>query len=219
MRSDWIGIGAGLVLTGIIGYAAGVITTEDKARKKYEDASASMRRAYEMARHMPEETPSETEEHLVEVAAKNGVALEDDGTMFRRDDAGQISVYDPKDVSYTPAPVNPYHHAVTATETGVEAFVTGEVNAQGISYIEEEEYEEEDGFEKNQISVVVDVGNAGEPALFFMNGVSISDWDVRLGDSILVDLFSHTPPGLDTRILYVRNHRLVEDYEVSLESP
>jgi hypothetical protein len=51
-----------------------------------------------------------------------------------------------------------------------------------------------------------------------MDGEPISDWDQRIGDSILVDFFKLVPPGVEP-VLYVRNHRTDEDYEVVRVAP
>lgn len=104
---------------------------------------------------------------------------------------------------------NPYHRAVTATETPVEVFVGGDINQYGISYIEEEDYLDEDGRFKGKIDIMMDDMNP----IFLMDGQPIDDWETRIGQSILLDMYQLVPPGADD-ILYVRNHRSDEDYEV-----
>lgn len=197
MNRDWIGIGAGLVLTGVIGFGLGAWTTEEKQRKKYEEASASMRKAYELARQKPlEERPAETEGELIVIDTSMPAEVKDAVSFDTL-------------TSFSPAMTNPYHSAL-ATE--VEAFVNGEV-VNGLSYIEEEEFELEDDRDKHHVTMIVD----DHQPVFFLDGMLMADWEERLGASIVTDLFSRTPPQLDERILYVRNHRLGEDYEVSLE--
>lgn len=104
---------------------------------------------------------------------------------------------------------NPYHRAITATETPIEVFVGGEVNQYGVSYIEEEDYLDADGRYKGRIDIMMDDHNP----IFLMDGVQIDDWEQRVGQSILLDFYKLVPPGADD-ILYVRNHRTDEDYEV-----
>lgn len=103
-----------------------------------------------------------------------------------------------------------YHKAIAAVETPVEMFVAGGINDYGISYIEEEDYHDEgDGRFKGRIDIMMD----DHQPIFLMDGTAIDDWDKRLGDSILVDFYKLVPPGVDP-VLYVRNHRTGEDYEV-----
>lgn len=104
---------------------------------------------------------------------------------------------------------NPYHKAIAATETPVDVFVGGGINDYGVSYIEEEDYLDEDGRFKGKIDIMMDDHNP----IFLMEGEQITDWDQRVGDSILVDFYKLVPPGAD-EVLYVRNHRTDEDYEV-----
>lgn len=110
---------------------------------------------------------------------------------------------------------NDYHKAVAAMETDFETFVDGGVNDYGMSYIDEEDYlDEGDGRDKLQIVIHI---SEFEP-IFTMGGVQIDDWDKRVGDSILVDFYKLVPPGVEP-VLYVRNHRTDEDYEVIREAP
>lgn len=115
--------------------------------------------------------------------------------------------------NHLPETVNPYHKAVTAAETPHEPFVDGGINDHGVSYIEEEDYLDEDGRFKGKIDIMMDDGTP----IFLMDGKQIDDWDKRVGDSIVVDFYKLVPPGIDP-ILYVRNHRTEEDYEVVLVS-
>lgn len=116
---------------------------------------------------------------------------------------------------FSPATDNPYHTAVAAVETSPETFVTGEINQYGVSYIEEEEYEdEEDGFAKEQIVIMMDEHNP----VFLQDGGEIRDWDEKVGDSILIDMFRFCPPG-KRQVLYVRNHTSMVDYEVVRDTP
>lgn len=114
---------------------------------------------------------------------------------------------------HLPSPPNPYHKTVEATATSHEMFVEGGVNDYGVSYIEEEDYLDDDGRFKGKIDIMMD----DQTPVFLMDGTPIDDWDKRVGDSILVDFYKLVPPGIDP-VLYVRNHRTDEDYEVVLVS-
>lgn len=82
----------------------------------------------------------------------------------------------------------------------------------GISYITEDDYEEEDGNTKEQITVHM---NVDEP-LFILGGDVIGEatWKEYIGETILLDFFRKFQPQATERVLYVRNHRRGEDYEV-----
>lgn len=103
-----------------------------------------------------------------------------------------------------------YHKAIAAVETPTELFVAGGINDYGVSYIEEEDYHDDgDGRFKGRVDIMMD----DHQPIFLMDGTPIDDWDKRLGDSILIDFYKLVPPGVDP-VLYVRNHRTGEDYEV-----
>lgn len=106
---------------------------------------------------------------------------------------------------------NPYHVAVAATvvPTPIETFVAGDVNEFGMSYLEEEDFLDEDGRMKNRIDIFITDGSP----IFVLEGEQIEDWADRIGANILLDMYKLVPPGLD-KILYVRNNRTDEDYEV-----
>lgn len=202
----FIGLGGGLIGGFLLGVSATIEWAELRANKKYEESSASMRRAYEAARinHRVDE-PVIAEDEL-EVALPSGrmVAV-----------TGDIS-----NVNVTPLDREPtknrYHQAIEAVATPIETFVEGAINDYGISYIEEEEFHDEgDGRFKGQITWVIDDTNP----TFFMDGHQISDWDERVGHSILIDFDKHVPQNISPQVLYVRNHQTGEDYEVIREIP
>ena len=76
------------------------------------------------------------------------------------------------------------------------------------------EFDDENGNFKGHVTLVLEENSA----TFFMDGVEIKDWDERLGDSIVVDFYRLVPPNAPP-ILYVRNHKRDEDYEVTRELP
>lgn len=198
-----VGVTSAFAAGGLIGVALGIILTEDKYRSEYRASAESYRRAMELARDgVKPEAPVETEEELEVEEKVPNTSVEEIAVV-----TGDIQPYKPADT-------NPYHTAVNAKDTPVELFVSGGVNDYGISYIEEEEYQEDDGRFKGQITIVMDEHNP----TFFMDGVSITDWDERVGDSILVDFYKLVPPNVPP-VLYVRNHKTDEDYEVIRELP
>lgn len=201
MTRTHVGLAGAFLLTAVGGFFAGKLATEEKIRKEYEESARAYRRAMELVK-VPEGTaPEETEEDL------------ETNTVVQRFETDQL-IFDVKSTDYGPAPSNPYHTAMAATETPVKQFVEGGVNDYGISYIEEDEFLEDDGRYKGHITFVMDAYNP----TFFLDGEKIDDWDQRLGDSIVVDFTQHVPPGVNP-VLYVRNHKTDEDYEVTAERP
>lgn len=202
--AGYIAHGGGILGGFLLGVAATMEWAEFRALKKYEESAASMRRAYELAltdqlgldKKFEVQKPVASEELLEEVDANFVPPL-------------------PSEMEAYAEETNPYHTAVMATETSTEMFVSGGINDYGISYIEDEEYEDDgDGRHKEQVIFVLD----NEHPHFYMNGAEIDDWDEKLGQSIVVDFLKHTPPGRE-QVMYVRNHKTGEDYEVIRELP
>lgn len=81
-----------------------------------------------------------------------------------------------------------------------------------IAYISEDEYNEDDGNAKEQITIFLQAGQ--EEPLFVLGGDTIQNWSELIGDTILVDFFRMFAPTETERVLYVRNHERGEDYEV-----
>ena len=197
-----VGLAAAGAIGAIVGYSATIVKSEVKYRKQYDDQVASMARTYEMA----------IDAAVANVAKNETTVVGGDIVEVTPDDEESF-----EGVQITPVqnePVrNQYHKAMEAVETGFDTFVEGGVNDYGVSYIEEEEYLEEDGRFKGRIEVFIDDQNP----IFMMDDDVCVDWDRRVGDSIMVDMYKLVPPGL-TPVLYVRNHRTSEDYEVELIS-
>jgi hypothetical protein len=218
----------------LVGVALALGEAERRARKSYEESFESLKRALERAHDSQTinvYAPAATEEDLrdlteaeqdrvaekkavniFDAAAKAGhpaVEVPPEGSgghdLTRTDD-------DPEDPEGVPQYVNHYRKALAAKDTPVEMFVDGGINDYGCSYIEEDEYDEEDGRFKGQITIVM----ADMEPSFFMDGVQINDWAERVGESILVDFYRFVPPEAPP-ILYVRNHKRDEDYEVTRE--
>ena len=203
MKSYWTGVTAALGLGGVVGFIVGGLVLDKTLRKEYDDSAQMMQNAYE--RHLrgdiEPETPVDSEEKLVDNSSKHIVE-------------NQVSTFGGKIEGYTPPPENPYHKAISAMETPVDLFVDGGVNMYGISYLEEEEFQDEDGRSKTQVTFIM----AEMGPQFFIDGELIDDWDERFGDSIVVDFANLAPAGTE-QVLYVRNHKTEDDYEIMLESP
>lgn len=195
--------GAGL----IIGVGAGWVALEDRLSKKYEESMESIQRAYELALNVDPVEGIDLEYNRVAIIPDEFQPPATHDTM------GSVEIYDPK-APHNVATQNPYHQAVAAPPTPLDAFVNGTANAEGIAYIEEEEYQEEDGRLKQRIEVLVEDANP----VFFLDGQILDDWADRVGSSILADMYERVPHGLDM-VLYVRNFRTDEDYEVVMVSP
>lgn len=192
----------GLTGTGfglITGFVIGRTALEGKVRGEYQESSEAFQNAMLLARHVEPEAPVKEEIDLFAAIAKPGfknpTIFDNQGTMVV---SGEIVETN-----------SPYEQAIAATETPVEVFVDGGINDYGMSYIEEEDYLDEDGRVKLKIDIFMDDHNPR----FMMDGQVCDDWDKRLGDSILVDFYNLVPPGAEP-VLYVRNHRTDEDYEV-----
>lgn len=218
-----VGVTSALGLGGILGFIAGWAALEERTHQKYEaqyaEAQASMQRAYEMALNDDRDQAIERIDSVRgdTVLGTIEVTSNDDGvqaTVTSMTAAG-LQVFDPQNpAQFTPETQNPYHVAVQAPATPIEMFVGGQPNAEGISYVEDEEYLEDDGRLKQRIEILIDETNP----IFFLDGIPIDDWAARVGSSILADMYERTPPGVEA-VLYVRNHRTEEDYEVVFITP
>lgn len=181
----WMGVGAAFGIGALLGFLVGSEWRQSKLQKSYEESLASHKRAIEISMR----DISDDEEIRV---------------------GGEITVASTGELD-----PNTYREAQEAVQaTDFDTFVEGGINDYGISYIEEEEYFEEDGREKYQITIMMD----DVQPLFIMDNQPIDDWDSRIGQSILVDFYKLVPPGIDP-VLYVRNHERDEDYEVTREVP
>jgi hypothetical protein len=208
----WAGVGSSFLIGVITGVAGVRVALEQKLRKEYAEREEMMQAAYEQAlamglreKEQPTRTLSEIE--LLEISLDETPNAFGEGILTVGGDIVKEGE--------TEETANPYHKAVEASATPHELFVDGGVNDYGVSYIEEEDYQDEDGRFKGKIDILMD----GEhDPIFIMDGEPISDWDQRIGDSILVDFFKLVPPGVEP-VLYVRNHRTDEDYEVVRVAP
>lgn len=225
--------GLGLLLIGAGGgFIAGKLAFEQKLRAEYEESQQALVRSLERVHNTPKSAaPVPTEQDLIDLPeSEKDKALEGQVNIFDKSYQDKMKVEigpegeasaggeltredEDEPVEY----INHYKKALEKTEiqdTPVELFVDGGINDYGMSYIEEEEYFEENGNFKGQVTLVQD----GNSPTFFMDGVQIQDWAERVGESIAVDFYNLVPPNAPP-ILYVRNHARDEDYEVTREIP
>lgn len=234
--------GLGLLLIGAgTGFIAGKVAFEKQVRDEYNESLASVIRALENRQTITNVyAPEPTEEQLIDLPERERSRKIEDYSeaefngervnIFEKSyqdkmkteigpegeaSAGGDLVRDDDDA--VPEYINHYQRSLEKTEiqdTPEELFVSGGINDYGMSYIEEEEFFEENGNFKGQITLVQD----GNSPTFFMDGVQIQDWAERVGESIAVDFYNLVPPNAPP-ILYVRNHARDEDYEVTREIP
>jgi len=226
MNRQLIGVAVGSFITGVgVGFLAVVQTVERKTRKEYEESQQALVNALSRSRtiNVYAETPAAVEADLIDAAVSErdrrmeeaeGEVLVQPTNVFDKSDAIKEEVEKTPELEGDAVPeyINHYKKALEAKETPTQMFVDGGINDYGVSYIEEDDYDEEDGRFKGQITIVMDQHNAD----FFMDGVQITDWAERVGESIIVDFYQLVPPGAPP-ILYVRNHKRDEDYEVTRE--
>lgn len=216
-------IGAGLFLGGVaVGIAGSYTALEAKFRKQYNESEALLKNAYETAKAFNNTSADiQLDQALEDEKAFQDEIFDEEAIKARVIEnlkANSVSLDSTRnafDEGIEVVQKTNYATAVTATETPVDVFVQGDTTVYGMSYIEEEEYEEDDGRAKEQITIMLQ--SDMEP-VFIMDGDPINDWPARIGDSILVDFYKHVPPGVEP-VLYVRNHRTDEDYEVVMVSP
>lgn len=204
---------AASLLSGGLGIFGGILLSfgeaERRARKQYAEAEEHLKTAYEKA--------LEIQVKLVLQEANNGpFPTEDDlkgePEIQEADGAAEDgSIAPDEDI---PEYVNPYAKALEEARNPGPIHIDGAISDYGVSYIEEEEWDEDNGFFKGQVTLVYD----GDSPAFFMDGVQIRDWEDRIGASIVADFYSMIPPGAPA-VLYVRNHKRDEDYEVAREIP
>lgn len=201
----------------LVGFGAAYIALENRFGKHYAEMEAANRRAYEKAALFKDvERPERVDYGNPEEGAVKSEPLVPEGQVTLFDDFDpqrNLSAYDP---GLTAENIkNDYARLVDSIGTPTEDFVAGIPNAYGISYIEEEEYEDDgDGREKFNVTLIMDETNP----IFLLDGEPMEDYADRIGDSILVDMFTHCPPGTPP-VLYVRNHKRHEDYEVIRTEP
>lgn len=201
----WTGVIAAFGAGTLIGIGVGTLLVEDKLKKEYTEANASFRRALEAAR-IDAETPALNEEELDQplfliTRDSDGVALEGAAVQAAdRYNGGETIILDEVRESNT----NPYHKPIVETSPQIYA---------SYAELDEEDYYEEDGRAKEQLTMVY-VDNTPR---FFSGGEEIEDWMERVGGTVVDDM--RTAVGNGTPVLYIRNNQTDVDYEVLFDQP
>lgn len=190
----WVGVvsafGAGL------GIGAGLwsVLREEQLKAEYKESTESFMSAIRLAQ--------KTEVHVHVQEDEEFVPPHRVDTPPTSDHVGQaIKVTEVQ--NFTPEDANPYHVAVAQPQPSW-------------TYLEEEDYQDEDERAKHQITIMPN--HEGQP-VFVMNDIEIADWEERIGSNILRDFYSLVPPDVVPAVLYVRNNVTQEDYEVIREVP
>lgn len=193
-------VGGGLLIGVGLSWGEATRQAEQSAKKRYEEQLEIHKRALDRSGrtiNFTVEGPKETE-----------------GELDKPDTSEDAITVGGEMIVETPI-ASPDYLAAAATYGERENFVND--TALGMAYIEEEDYEESDGREKEQVLIFMDSdGNAR----FTINGEEIDNWKELVGEHILVDLYKAgmTDPTGDP-ILYVRNHQQDVDFEVSRVIP
>lgn len=197
----WVGVSAAFGAGTLIGMGLGVLSVEKKLKKEYEEATAAHWRVVQAVK-IDAETPALTEEDLIHIRHRDeGVTLE----------GGELVTPEEKIVeppfTVPPQTTNPYHRAVQPT--------VGQGVYASYAELSEEDYQEDDGRAKEQITMLY---SDGEP-VFFMNGaeVELSDAMDMVGSTIVDDMREAVREG--TPYVWRRNNQTDVDYEVVFEQP
>lgn len=188
----WVGVtaafGAGL------GIGAGLwsVLREEQLKLEYQQSTQSFIRAMELARA---ESPRVVENVPEEVLR---TVPDDEAPIVPTEGIRTTDIQD-----FKPDSVNPYH-------------IEPEKPEPSWTYLEEEDYHEDDGRYKGQITLLP--GDDGKP-VFVENDIEIADWEEKIGSSILRDFYALVPPNTVPAVLYVRNNITESDYEVIRELP
>lgn len=199
-----IGVSAAFGAGALIGAGLTRILVEDKLKKEYAASSASMRRAYEAAR-IDAETPVDLESDLIRLVPvpEDGVMIEGDNLTVPISERVNNVVSLPNDKQ----PANPYWDASqVATEEKVLI---------SFAQLDEEDYYDEDGHGKEQLTMVF---HDGQPQFFFQGElIENSQAMDMVGGTIVDDMREAVREG--TPALWIRNNQTGTDYEVIFEQP
>lgn len=197
-----VGITSAFGAGTLVGVGIGILMTENKCRKEYQESTAAFQRAMELARNnpVPEEEPAEeSKEDFMESGRK--LASEREDLIIQGVDPADLPIPSAPPGPFKPADNNPYHIAVEDPEA---SFV----------YLTVDDYEDDDDRFKGQITILMD----GDNPVFLEEGSQINNWEEKIGTHILRDLYTMIPPG-QPAVLYVRNTATDEDYEVIRDQP
>jgi hypothetical protein len=187
-------VGGGILIGVGVAWTEAVSHAELKYRNKYEEQLEIHKRVLERAH-----------EEFLRSAVEAPVETEEDLSILNKElkVGGEITVTSEGEVP---------DYVGTAALYADPGTFAGHQEIQAISYIDPEDYEEDDGRAKEQITIFM-TGD-GEP-IFVMDGEQIDNWADLVGEHILVDFYKMVPPSAEDRVLFVRNNIRDEDYEVS----
>lgn len=198
-------VGGGILIGVGLSYGDATLRAEKKAREEYDESLKAHMEAIRKVRDRStlKEAPA-AEEADLDAADTSEDAIKVGGEMTFEVPAESANPY------WVPPEVQEAANEYAAPDNFIDGMVA-------LQYIDEDEYHDEDGREKEQ--VLVHRSEDGEP-LFLSDGVVVGDWKTVLGPNILVAFYQKFPPGSsETQVLYVRNNVNDVDYEVLMESP
>jgi len=207
------GLGGGLIFGALAAHAEATNAAEIRAKNRYDEQLELHKRILERQRigqiESIVEGPAGLEAELIFDKTVEQINLSGDDLPLP-DSSDTIKVGG----EITVETQMPPDYVGTASQYADPGTFIQDGKVLSLEYIEEEDYEEEDGRAKEQITIFM-----GDEPIFVMDGESIENWAELIGDHILVDFYQKIPPGEKDRVLYVRNHRRDEDYEVWQSMP
>lgn len=197
----WVGVTAAFGAGAIIGAGVGQFLLKDKMQKEYEESSASMRRAFEAALIDARTSQMELDSDVVHIAHHEGLTNLEGGEVVVASPEATIHDFPEKVVEEG---ANPYWDSKKVAKP-----------PEMISFaqLDEEDFYEADGRDKQQIEMIFVDGNAQ----FFMNGEEIENAFDLVGGTIVDDMRASVKDG--SPVLWVRNNQTDTDYEVIFEQP
>lgn len=202
----WVGVTAAFGAGAILGGAVGQAILRDKLQKEYESSVASQRRAWEAAR-INDETPVDLSSGEIHIVAHDpsGTRLEGGALVDEIDPNHNVVALPEIPLAEGQKASNPYWDS-RAVDQGPGFMVS-------FAQLDAEDYYDEDGRDKQQITMVfVD----GAPQ-FFQEGEEIDNAFDLVGGTIVDDMRESVRNG--EPILWIRNNQTEIDYEVSFEQP
>lgn len=202
-----VGVTAAFGAGTLIGIGLGHVLLEEKFKKEYEKSSASMRRSYEAAL-IDAQTPVELDSNVIHVVRHPDEGVRLDGgeveVTTANTFADTVSERGQTIIDHVNAGTNPYWDSSTVAQAPAVVY---------FAQLEEEDYYEADGRDKEQITMIW----AGEEPQFFMNGEEIDNVFDLVGGTIVDDMRESVREGAP--VLWIRNNQTEVDYEVVFEQP
>lgn len=222
-RAYWVGVSAALGVGGLIGSAITALVLEGRYRDRYiKDQESMSRTMFEFQKlhelkkaETPSDEPADFEpdaEWVAELRRKLRQEVDEVVLLGEGDFVDTIEVHtdespDPymrivSDVAQFPA------EADTVKEE-LNDFAGDVLTGDFAHYIDREEFESDD----TRVKCLVEMHFVAGELHFLCDSEPMDDWSDRLGPNILPDFFTQLSPD-DEQVLYVRNERTGEDFEV-----